>query len=103
MSKSKEVLPECMQLMDPGVLRPFVKEFTTRLLNLGHTRLTVSGYEASARHFGQWLQNTRIAVSDIDDGVMRRFARHRCHCPGIRRVSRLSTKFALPSCPWHWH
>ncbi|PDS40281.1 integrase [Rhizobium anhuiense] len=93
MSKSKEVLPECMQLMDPGVLRPFVKEFTIRLSNLGHMRLTVSGYEASARHFGQWLQNTRIAVGEIDDGVMRRFARHRCRCPGTRRVSRLSTKY----------
>lgn len=93
MSKLKEVLPECVQLMDPGVLRPFVEEFTIRLLNLGHTRLTVSGYEASARHFGQWLQNANISIDEIDDRVVRRFARHRCHCPGVRRAARLSTKY----------
>lgn len=28
--------------MDPITLRPFVEAFTSRLLNLGHTRLTVS-------------------------------------------------------------
>jgi site-specific recombinase XerD len=79
--------------MDPGVLRPFVDKFTIRLWNLGHTRLTVSGYEASARHFGQWLQNANISIYEIDDGVVRRFARHRCHCPGVRRAARLSTKY----------
>ncbi|MGR9258570.1 hypothetical protein [Rhizobium leguminosarum] len=77
MPKSTEVLPECTQLKDPGKLRPFLEAFTSRLLNLGHTRLTVSGYEASARHFGQWLQSTKIAITEIDDDVVRRFAQHR--------------------------
>lgn len=89
MPKSTEVLPECTQLMDPSTLRPFVEAFTSRLLNLGHTRLTVSGYEASARHFGQWLQS----ISEIDDDVVRRFAQHRCRCPGSRRTDRLSAEY----------
>ncbi|MGR9433204.1 hypothetical protein [Rhizobium leguminosarum] len=71
MPKSTEVLPECTQLKDPGKLRPFLEAFTSRLLNLGHTRLTVSSYEASARHFGQWLQSTKIAITEIDDDVVR--------------------------------
>lgn len=55
MSKSKEVLLECARLMDPGALRPFVEAFTSRLLSLGHTRLTVSGYKASlCQAFGRW-------------------------------------------------
>ncbi|MES0003106.1 tyrosine-type recombinase/integrase [Mesorhizobium sp. M0051] len=93
MSKSKEVLLECTRLMDPGALRPFVEAFTSRLLSLGHTRLTVSGYEASARHFGHWLQSAKIAVAEINEDTVRRFARHRCRCPGIRRADRLSAKY----------
>ncbi|WP_246777224.1 tyrosine-type recombinase/integrase [Microvirga sp. VF16] len=93
MPKSTEVLPDCTQLMNPGALRPFVVAFTDRLSSLGHTRLTVSGYEASARHFGQWLQNRKIAVAEIDDSVIHRFAQHRCRCPGIRQAARLSVKY----------
>nr|WP_152716988.1 tyrosine-type recombinase/integrase [Microvirga tunisiensis] len=63
------------------------------MVSLGHTHLTVSGYEASARHFGQWLQSKKIAVAEIDDRVVRRFARHRCGCPGIRQADRLSVKY----------
>lgn len=93
MSKSKEVLLECTRLMNPGALRPFVEAFTSRLLSLGHTRLTVSGYEASARHFGHWLQSAKIAVAEINEDTVRRFARHRCRCPGVRRAERLSAKY----------
>ncbi|NKL66982.1 tyrosine-type recombinase/integrase [Rhizobium leguminosarum] len=93
MPKSTEVLPECTQLMDAGKLRPFVEAFTSQLLNLGHTRLTVSGYEASVRHFGQWLQSTKIAITEIDDDVVRRFAQHRCRCPGSRQTDLLSAKY----------
>lgn len=84
---------ECTRLMDPGALRPFVEAFTSRLLSLGHTRLTVSGYEASARHFGHWLQSAKIAVAEINEDTVRRFARHRCCCPGVRRADRLSAKY----------
>ncbi|MFC3725700.1 tyrosine-type recombinase/integrase [Neoaquamicrobium sediminum] len=93
MPKSNEVRPECSQLMDPGALRPFVEAFTSRLLTLGYARLTVSGYEDSARHFGQWLRRTKIAVAEVDDDAIRRFSRHRCRCPGIRRADYLSAKY----------
>ena len=63
------------------------------LVEPGHTRLTVSGYEASARRFRQWLQNASISINEIDDGGVRRFARQQCHCPGVRRAARLSTKY----------
>ena len=71
--------------MDAGELAPLVTEFTRHLSELGHTSLTVSGYDAAARHLAQWLALVKIAVANIDGAVVDRFAQHRCRCPGIRR------------------
>ncbi|WP_247457028.1 hypothetical protein [Bradyrhizobium sp. 166] len=75
-----------------GDLAPVVTEFAGHLTVLGHTRLTVTGYDAAARHLAQWLTLATIAVADIDDGVTDRLARHRCRCPGIRREKGVSEK-----------
>jgi len=79
--------------MDPGVLGTFVGQFTNQLTSLGHTGLTVAGYGDAARHFAEWLLNSDIAVVAIDDGVISRFARHRCKCSGNRQQRRLSAKY----------
>ena len=93
MSKSSGDLPGRRQWMDAGALGSHVDEFTLRLSSLAYTRLTVADYEASARHFAQWLQLAGIAVGRIDDAVVRRFARHRCRCPGARRCDHISAKY----------
>lgn len=79
--------------MDAGDLAPLVVEFTRYLTKAGHTSLTVSGYDIAARHLAQWLTLAKIAVADIDDSVVDRFARHRCGCPGTRRVKGVSVKY----------
>jgi integrase/recombinase XerD len=79
--------------MNAGVLAPQVAEFMRHLSALGHSRLTVSGYEAAARHIAQWLVLNKVVVVEIDDAVIDRFARHRCCCPGIRRVKGVSAKY----------
>jgi site-specific recombinase XerD len=79
--------------MDAGELAPLVTAFTYRLSKLGHTSLTVSGYDAAARHLAQWLALVQVAVGDIDGAVIDRFARHRCRCPGIRREKAVSKKY----------
>jgi site-specific recombinase XerD len=79
--------------MDAGELAPLVTEFTCHLSELGHTSLTVSGYDAAARHLAQWLALVKVAVADIDGAVVDRFARHRCRCPGIRREKGVSEKY----------
>jgi len=79
--------------MDPGTLGTFVGEFTSQLKMLGHTRLTVANYGASARHFAEWLRRSDIASVDVDDGVIARFGRHRCKCSGIRKYRRLSARY----------
>ncbi len=84
--------------MDAGELAPLVAEFAAHLRAMGHSRLTVEGYNASARHFACWLVRAGLAVCDVDDDVIHRFARHRCRCPGIRRLNRVSQKYARRAC-----
>jgi hypothetical protein len=93
MSKSIEHLRTGKHRMDAGDLAPRVSEFTRHLLELGHTELTVTGYEAAARHLAQWLVLAKVAVGDIDDVVIGRFGRHRCRCPGIRPDKGMSEKY----------
>jgi integrase/recombinase XerD len=38
--------------------------------------------------------NAGLAPRDINEDVFHRFARHRCHCPGNRRLNRVSEKYA---------
>jgi len=61
---------------------PWVAEFTHHLLETGHTALTVRGYDRVARHLAHWLALAKVAVAEIDEGVIARFARHRCRCFG---------------------
>ena len=42
-------------------------------------------YRAAARHFLFWIEQQGIAVSAIDDAVVRRFEKHRCHCRSFSR------------------
>ncbi|UEM11275.1 hypothetical protein J4G43_043040 [Bradyrhizobium barranii subsp. barranii] len=93
MAKSSEDHCHGLRCMDAGDLAPLVTEFTRHPTALGHKSLTVSGYDAAARHLAQWLTLAKIAVPDIDDGVADRFARHRCRCPGIRRKRSVAAKY----------
>jgi integrase/recombinase XerD len=93
MSKQDGGLRRSTRYMDPGSLGAFVEEFAKHLTGLGHTRLTVMGYGDGARHFAEWLNRSEIAVGDIDDGVITRFARHSCACSGCRQDRRLSAKY----------
>lgn len=43
---------------------------------------TIVCNQAAVRHFLHWLEQQEIAVVSIDDGVVRRFEKHRCRCPG---------------------
>lgn len=93
MTKSNEDRCNKHPCMDAGSLAPHVAEFTRHLSELGYTGLTVGGYDAAARHLAQWLMLAKIAIADIGDAVIDRFARHRCRCPGIRRKKGVSEKY----------
>src|SRR6516165_8403666 len=55
--------------------------FAEHLDALGHGRSVRLGYFAQARHFATWLHLSRIRWSEVDEGVIERFAIHDCHCP----------------------
>jgi site-specific recombinase XerD len=93
MAKSNEKRCCVQRCMKAGELAPLVTDFTRHLMGLGHTGLTVTGYDAAARHVAQWLTQTKVAIADIDDAVIDRFARHHCRCPGIRREKGVSEKY----------
>ena len=78
------------QFMVAGDLAPLVAEFTRQFSQEGYTDLTVRGFEHGARHLAHWLAEAEIAVADIDEAVVGRFARHRCRCPGGRSTKQLS-------------
>ena len=78
------------QFMVAGDLAPLVAEFTRHLSQEGYTDLTVRGFDHAARHLAHWLTEAEIAVADIDETVVGRFARHRCRCPGGRSTKQLS-------------
>jgi site-specific recombinase XerD len=81
------------QCMDARELTVPLVTFARHLADLGHTLLTVAAYSDGARHFGEWLYRIRVCPAQIDDGIVARFAHHRCRCPGIRGHRRLSTKY----------
>ena len=78
------------QFMGAGDLAPVVAEFTRHLSQEGYSDLTLRGFDHAARHLAHWLAAAEIAVADIDEAVVGRFARHRCRCPGGRSRKQLS-------------
>jgi integrase/recombinase XerD len=93
MAKSNDAHRKRRVCMNAGDLAPLVKEFTHQLSNLGYARQTARGYEWPSRHLVRWLQLSKLAVADIHDAVVERFARHRCRCPGIRCAKKLSARY----------
>jgi site-specific recombinase XerD len=83
------------RFMDAGDLAPLVTQFTHSLSKDGYTELSVLGYDDAARHLAHWLADAGIAVAEIDEAIVDRFARHRCRCrcPGRRRTKQLSGEY----------
>jgi site-specific recombinase XerD len=93
MTKTNEDCRAGRQRMHVQDFAPWVAEFTRHLLETGHTALTVRSYDRVARHLAHWLALTKVAVADIDESVIGRFARHRCRCLGKRRETRVSNYY----------
>jgi len=81
------------RLMNAGPIQPLIDAFIAELQAQRHTWLTISGYEHSARHFADWLCQSKIELSRVNEDVVRRFAGHRCRCPGARRQDHISAKY----------
>ena len=93
MDKSSDDRRSGRRRMDAGDLASLVEEFTRQLSDAGHTELTVRGYDGAARHLAHWLAQAKVAVRDIDETIVGRFARHRCRCPGVSHARHITDKY----------
>lgn len=86
-------LPSRRPHMDAGNIRPWIEQYVSYLVGLGHTPLTVNGYSEPARHFAHWTCQSGVALSDVDDGTIEQFAQHKCQCPGGRHLHCVSKRY----------
>jgi integrase/recombinase XerD len=93
MHRSSDVRCRVRQFMEAGDQAPLVAEFTRHLSQEGYTDHTLCGFDHAARHLAHWLAEAGIAIADIDEAVVGRFARHRCRCPGGRSKKQLSGRY----------
>lgn len=74
-------------------LQPLLQSYIDHLAARGYRAATIQNLQIRARHFCYWLNQSDIAVADINDNVINRFAQHRCQCPGDRASDILSTAY----------
>lgn len=79
--------------LNAEALAPSIEAFSAFLAARGHTAWVVGDYIRSARHFAHWLRHEGIALENVDDDVVKRFASHRCRCPGGRRWHHVSRRY----------
>ena len=90
MSPSMQIEANQQRMAAPSSMRPLVQSYVEYLTSQGYRPLTIRDMEAGARHLCHWLDHSGIAISQVDDDVIGRFARHSCHCPGNRRSATVS-------------
>jgi integrase/recombinase XerD len=93
MSTSTFAVVQQRWALSPGALQPLVQSYIDHLVSRGYQAGTIHHLGHSARHFCYWLNQSDVGVAHIDDGVIDRFAGHRCGCPGYRASDSLSTAF----------
>lgn len=77
----------------PGPLQPLIQSYIDHLAARGYQATTLHHRQQRARHFCYWLNQSAIAVANINASVINQFAEHRCQCPGNRGSAILSTGY----------
>lgn len=63
----------------------YLDEFLGQKSAAGYTQRAFNNYRRQCRHFIFWLHHCRIPLVNVDEGVLRQFAGHKCICtrPGL--------------------
>ncbi len=80
--------------LSAGHLQPYLDSFTGELSNKGYKVLTINSYYNSVAHLAIWLKKKHVAIENIDNTVLDKFEKHKCHCPGGRKGCSISSKYA---------
>jgi integrase/recombinase XerD len=93
MVKHEYSLDTSNRFLTPGFLSSHLEHYLQDLKHRGYTPLTAKFHAQSVCHFAQWAQTRRLKLEDLSEEVVRRFAKHRCRCPGGRRHQSVSRKY----------
>ncbi len=68
-----------------GCLQLYLREFAAGLMSRGYSVLSTRDYVRSAAHLGRWMNSRNSTIDVLTDGLVAKFGKHRCDCPGTRR------------------
>src|SRR5688572_2755509 len=69
-------------------LQPHIDGFVRYALEQGYSKATLHPYRNAAAHFARWMTVHRIALSRLDEALIRRFISHHlpvCRCGPLRQ------------------
>ena len=95
MDKTPPDLQAGLWRIDPGIHASHVLAYGHRLSGLGYHPDSIRSHIASARHFCAWLNRVGIDLGRTNDGTVRQFAEHDCHCCANRPGGPLSRRYAF--------
>lgn len=84
----KNMAPALAGVHPGGCLEPYIRSFAEHLVGQGYAMLSARNYLQAAAHLGRWMENHGIALTDLTDETLGRFARHRCRCARAGRAGR---------------
>jgi site-specific recombinase XerD len=95
MDKTPPDLQARLRRFDPGIHVPHVLAYGHRLSELGYQPDSIRSHIAGARHFCAWLNRVGIDLGHTNDGTVRQFAEHDCHCCDNGPGGPLSRRYAF--------
>lgn len=83
------------RFLAPAYFQPYLDSFVKYLSQQGYTVLTITHYYKAVSHFGVWIHKRGISLKDVDYDIFSTFAEHLCHCPGGRKIKKVSRKYLV--------
>jgi len=68
-----------------GCVQPYLMGFAAELIAAGYSVLSVRDFMRSSAHLGRWMDSHNIGIGGLNQVIIARFTRHKCHCPGVWR------------------
>src|SRR3990167_1283932 len=83
------------RFLAPTYFQPYLDSFVKDLSQQGYTVLTITNYYKAISHFGVWIHKRGISLKDVDYDIFATFAEHLCHCPGGRKIKKVSRQYLV--------
>jgi site-specific recombinase XerD len=81
--------------MNPRGVDHHLEGFGIELDSLGYALLTIEEFLTSATHFCVWLEACGLSFAEVGEQTVAAFGSHRCHCPGSKKLKRVSQPYTM--------